>query len=105
MLSQPLICDDANGGAIDANAFDDGKQRWIMWKDDGNALGGATTCTGGPKGPDYKSTAIKIQKVARDGITLQGGTKTILDNNGKGDDGVVEAPAMWKIHDDQYVSA
>ncbi|RYP01890.1 hypothetical protein DL764_006037 [Monosporascus ibericus] len=89
--------------AIDANAFDDGNQRWIMWKVDGNALGGATTCTGGKKSSDYKPTPIKIQKVARDGITLQGSPKTILNHNGASDDGLVEGPAMYKIHADQYV--
>ncbi|RYP81933.1 hypothetical protein DL769_001777 [Monosporascus sp. CRB-8-3] len=102
-IGRPLICDQAGGGAIDANAFDDGSQRWIMWKVDGNALGGATTCTGGEKSSDYKPTPIKIQRVARDGITLQGSPKTILNHNGAADDGLVEGPAMYKIHPDQYV--
>ncbi len=41
--STPLICDDAGGGAIDAAGYDDGQNRWIMWKVDGSALGGLTT--------------------------------------------------------------
>ncbi|KAK7751360.1 hypothetical protein SLS62_006616 [Diatrype stigma] len=102
-LEQPLICDKENGGAIDAAGFDDGEYRWIMWKVDGNALGGATTCTGGEKSDEYKPTPIKIQKVSRDGLTLQGSAKVIFDNNGKGDDGVVEGPSMYKVRPGSYV--
>ncbi|RYP69256.1 hypothetical protein DL771_006224 [Monosporascus sp. 5C6A] len=101
-IGRPLICDQTGEAAIDANAFGVGNQRWIMWKVDGNALGGATTCTGGKKSSDYKPTPIKIQKVARDGITLQGSPKTILNHNGTSDGGLVEGPAMYKIHPDQY---
>lgn len=104
-LDKPLICDQKNGGSIDPSGFDDGTNRWIMWKVDGNALGGATTCTGGNKSGDYKPTPIKIQKVSRDGLKLQGSPKVILDNNGAGDDGVVEGPSMYKVQPGQYVSA
>ena len=41
--STPLICDDAGGGTIDASGYDDGTNRWILWKVDGSALGGLTT--------------------------------------------------------------
>ena len=44
--AQPLICNDAGGGVIDASGYDDGVNRWILWKVDGNSLGGATTCQG-----------------------------------------------------------
>ncbi|KAI0139377.1 glycoside hydrolase family 43 protein [Hypoxylon sp. NC0597] len=103
VTNKPLICDDAGGGIIDPVQFDDGKNRWIIWKVDGNALGGKTTCTGGPKTGDYKPTPIKIQKVSRDGMTLQGNPKTILNHNGEADDGVVEGPAMWKRKPGSYV--
>lgn len=75
-----------------------------MWKVDGNALGGATTCTGGDHSSDYKPTPIKIQKVSRDGLSLEGSAKTILDNNGEEDDGVVEGPSMHKVNPGEYVS-
>ncbi|KAI2784350.1 glycoside hydrolase family 43 protein [Daldinia loculata] len=103
VTSQPLICDDAGGGIIDAAQFDDGKYRWIIWKVDGNALGGRTTCTGGPKTDDYKPTPIRIQKVSRDGLTLLGSPKTILNHAGDKDDGLVEGPVMYKRKPGSYV--
>ncbi|RYP36812.1 hypothetical protein DL767_003202 [Monosporascus sp. MG133] len=63
----------------------------------------ALPCTGGKKGSDCKPTPIKIQKVARGGITLQGSPKTILNHNGASDDGLVEGLAIYKIHLGQYV--
>ncbi|XDG09047.1 hypothetical protein ABKA04_008662 [Annulohypoxylon sp. FPYF3050] len=101
--SGPLICDPSGGGVIDASGYDDGTDRWILWKVDGNSLGGATTCQGGTPSGSYKSTPIKIQKMARDAITLQGSAKTILDNEGASNDGVVEAPALYKIGNGNYV--
>ncbi|KAI0888738.1 glycoside hydrolase family 43 protein [Annulohypoxylon maeteangense] len=101
--SNPLICDTSGGGVIDASGYDDGTDRWILWKVDGNSLGGATTCQGGTPSGSYKSTPIKIQKMARDAITLQGSAKTILDNEGASNNGVVEAPALYKIGNGNYV--
>ncbi|VUC36756.1 unnamed protein product [Clonostachys rosea] len=99
----PLICDDANGGVIDASGYDDGKDRWIVWKVDGNALGGATTCQGGTPSGAYKPTPIKIQKMNRDALTLVGSAKTILDNEGASNNGVVEAPTVHKISDGRFI--
>ncbi|OTA95508.1 glycoside hydrolase family 43 protein [Hypoxylon sp. CO27-5] len=101
--SQPLICDGANGGVIDPAGYDDGTNRWIMWKVDGNSLGGATTCQGGTPSGSYKPTPIKIQRMARDALTLLDSPKTILDNWGASNDGVVEAPSLYKIADGNYV--
>ncbi|KAI0385717.1 glycoside hydrolase family 43 protein [Hypomontagnella monticulosa] len=103
VTSKPLICDDAGGGVIDPVQFYDGKNRWILWKVDGNALGGKTTCTGSPHTGEYKPTPIRIQRVSGDGLTLQGNPKTILNHSGDADDGVVEGPAMWKRKPGSYV--
>ena len=100
---QPLICNAAGGGVIDASGYDDGKDRWIVWKVDGNSLGGATTCQGGQPSGAYKPTPIMIQRMARDATTLLGSPKTILDNWGASNNGVVEAPALYKIGDGNYV--
>ncbi|KAI1434482.1 glycoside hydrolase family 43 protein [Xylaria sp. CBS 124048] len=99
----PIICDDENGGVIDASGYDDGVDRWIVWKVDGNSLGGATTCQGGKPSGDYKSTPIKIQKMKRDALTLEGPPKQILDNEGKSNNGVVEAPVLYKVSDKNFV--
>ncbi|KAI0012989.1 glycoside hydrolase family 43 protein [Xylariaceae sp. FL0662B] len=101
--SEPLICDAAGGGAIDASGYDDGVDRWILWKVDGNNLGGATTCQYGTPSGSYTSTPIRIQRMARDATTLLDGPSTILDNLGAANDGVVEAPSLYKIADGNYV--
>ncbi|ORY60258.1 glycoside hydrolase family 43 protein [Pseudomassariella vexata] len=101
--STPLLCDAAGGGVIDASGYDDGTDRWIIWKVDGNSLGGATTCQSGTPSGSYRSTPIKIQRMARDATTLLDGPKTILDNQGASDDGVVEAPALYKIPNGDFI--
>ncbi|KAI1420787.1 glycoside hydrolase family 43 protein [Xylaria sp. FL1777] len=99
----PLICNDAGGGVIDAAGYDDGTNRWIFWKVDGNSLGGATTCQGGTPSGSYKSTPIMIQRMARDALTLLDSPSKILDNEGASNNGVVEAPSLYKIGNGNYV--
>ncbi|GAW25062.1 putative glycoside hydrolase family 43 protein [Rosellinia necatrix] len=99
----PLICNDAGGGVIDAAGYDDGVDRWIMWKVDGNNLGGATTCQGGTPSGAYKPTPIMIQRMARDALTLLDRPSQILDNEGASNNGVVEAPSLYKIGNGNYV--
>ncbi|KAK6844974.1 glycoside hydrolase family 43 protein [Apiospora arundinis] len=95
----PIACNDDGGGLIDAAGYDDGTNRWIVWKVDGSALGGATHCIGGGTSDVYISTAIQITRMERDAVTLAGPTKTIFDNNGAGDDGIVEAPSLARAGD------
>ncbi|KAI1300600.1 glycoside hydrolase family 43 protein [Xylaria venustula] len=99
----PLVCDDAGGGIIDPSGYDDGTDRWLLWKVDGNSLGGATTCQGGTPSGSYISTPIKIQRVARDALTLLDSPSQILDNEGASNNGVVEAPSLYKIADGNYI--
>lgn len=101
--SAPLICNDAGGGVIDASGYDDGVDRWILWKVDGNSLGGATTCQGGAPSGAYKSTPIMIQRMARDALTLLDKPSKILDNEGASNNGVVEAPSLYKISNGNYI--
>ncbi|RYP58295.1 hypothetical protein DL769_009015 [Monosporascus sp. CRB-8-3] len=101
--AQPLYCDDAAGGVIDPAGYDDGVNRWIMWKDDGNSLGGATTCQGGQPSGDYRPTPIKIQRMARDALTLLDSPKVIMDHEGRNNNGVVEGPSIYKVRDDLFV--
>lgn len=95
----PLACNDAGGGLIDAAGYDDGTNRWVLWKVDGSALGGATNCIGGGTSDVYISTAIQIQRMERDAVKPAGVPKTIFDNNGAGDDGIVEAPSLARAGD------
>ena len=102
--AEPLICDNDNGGVIDPAGYDDGTDRWIYWKVDGNSKGGATSCqSGGGKGSTYYPTPIKIQRMARDALTLIGSPVTILDNQGAANDGIVEAPSLYKAPNGEFV--
>jgi beta-xylosidase len=39
-----LICPLAQGGAIDAAAYNDNGQRYLVWKVDGNSIGNGGAC-------------------------------------------------------------
>ena len=39
-------------------------------------------------------TPLRVQRLAGDGVTLQGSATTILDNEGASDQGIVEAPDL-----------
>ncbi|KAF5344398.1 hypothetical protein D9756_010124 [Leucocoprinus leucothites] len=78
--SSPLICDLANGGAIDASGFQaPGGALYILWKVDGNSIG--------------RSTPIKIQHVGANGFDLLGSPTTLITNDPI-DGGLIEAPSM-----------
>lgn len=79
-IGKPLVTEPAPG-AIDAHHFQaaDG-QRYILWKVDGNAVG--------------KATPIKIQRLAADGLSLQGSPTTILSNTLSWEGPLVEGPWM-----------
>lgn len=101
-LPNPLFCPLAQGGAIDPSWFvDTGGQRYITYKIDGNSLGHGGPCSNAVA--PYVPTPIMLQAVMGDGVTLQGGSTQILDNDGAGDTGVVEAPSLVKAPDDTYV--
>lgn len=78
-----------------------GGQRYITYKIDGNSIGHVGIC-GNDVAP-FVPTPINLQAVAADGVTLQGGPMTLLDNEGLTDDGVVEAPSLVKSAEGEYV--
>jgi arabinan endo-1,5-alpha-L-arabinosidase len=39
-VEHPLICQIEQGGSIDAASFEDGGERYLLWKNDGNSVGG-----------------------------------------------------------------
>ena len=78
--SEPLICDLANGGAIDASGFEaPGGGLYVLWKVDGNSEG--------------KPTPIKTQHVGANGYDLLGSPTTLITNDPI-DGGLIEAPSM-----------
>ncbi|WP_405058056.1 family 43 glycosylhydrolase [Kribbella sp. NBC_01505] len=74
--TEPLICPLDLGGAIDANTFvDRDGSRYLVWKNDGNAIG--------------KPSTLWLTKTTDNGKTLVGGNSALLSSNG-----IAEAPDL-----------
>ncbi|HEX9105539.1 MAG TPA: glycoside hydrolase family 43 protein, partial [Polyangia bacterium] len=80
-LVAPLV-HDANMGLIDATEFEaaDGS-KYLLWKEDGNAVG--------------KPTPIHGQPLAADGLSLTGSPSTLITNDQAWEGAVVEGP--WLV--------
>jgi beta-xylosidase len=85
----PLICEDTEGGSIDASPFrDDDGSLYLYWKNDGNAIGIPTNLYGQP--------------LTADGLSMAGERVTLLTNNPSSWHGhVIEAPQVHK-NDGRY---
>lgn len=85
-IGSPLVTE-PSPGAIDAHYFraSNGKQ-YILWKLDGNAVG--------------RSTPIKIQQLAADGLSRTGSITTILSNTLSWEGALVEG--AWMIEQGGY---
>ncbi|RGC69257.1 Extracellular endo-alpha-(1-_5)-L-arabinanase 1 precursor [Micromonospora sp. MW-13] len=80
----PLVCNGGEGGDIDASSFVDGTGlRYLLYKDDGNAVG--------------QPTSLWLQRVAADGVTLQGARVELLRNDRPEEAGIVEAPVLTRV--------
>ncbi|WP_405096622.1 family 43 glycosylhydrolase [Micromonospora sp. NBC_01412] len=80
----PLVCNGGEGGDIDASSFVDGTGlRYLLYKDDGNAVG--------------QPTSLWLQRVAADGVTLQGTRVELLRNDRSEEAGVIEAPVLTRV--------
>ena len=93
--NKPLACPIKQGGAIDAAGYVDGNDVYVVYKVDGNSLGGGGQCG---NGDSSHPTPIMLQKVAADGFTPVGDAKQILDR-GPGDGPLIEAPSLVKSGD------
>jgi beta-xylosidase len=75
----PLVCQD--DGSIDAAHFvDRDGQRYLIWKEDGNSR--------------RVSSIIWIQRLAQDGVTLQGAPWEVIRNDRRWEAKVVEGPYL-----------
>ena len=87
---QPLVCQRAEGGSIDASAFrDDDGSLYLLWKNDGNAIG--------------KPTYIYSQRLSSDGTKLVGRATRLVKNDEGWEGAVVEAPTLWKEEGRYYL--
>ncbi|GAA3463996.1 family 43 glycosylhydrolase [Saccharothrix longispora] len=86
---QPLVCDATEGGAIDPASFVDADgTRYLLYKNDGNAIG--------------RRASIWLQRTEADGISFVGGRVGLLHDLGAEEQGVVEAPVLVR-RPSQYV--
>lgn len=87
--SGPLVCESEQGGSIDAHSFRaaDGSL-YLFWKNDGNAIGVDTWISG--------------QRLAADGVTLQGKAKRLFRQDLPWEGDLVEAPFLWE-HDGKFL--
>ena len=80
-LAAPLV-HDANMGLIDATELEDADgKKYLLWKEDGNAVG--------------KPTPIHGQPLAADGLSLTGSPSTLITNDQTWEGAVVEGP--WLV--------
>jgi hypothetical protein len=86
---QPLVCDAGEGGDIDPSSFvDAGGARYLLYKNDGNAIG--------------RPAIIWLQPTAADGVTFTGARVELLRNDRPEEQGVIEAPVLVR-RASQYV--
>ncbi|TDU89813.1 glycosyl hydrolase family 43 [Kribbella voronezhensis] len=79
--SRPLICEAEEGGSIDASPFQDSSgQRWLYWKNDGNAIG--------------VDTWISVSRLSADGLRLIGEPTRLIKQTLPWEGTLVEAPYM-----------
>jgi len=77
----PLVCNPGEGGDIDASSFvDSDGSRYLLYKNDGNAIG--------------VTTWVYLQRVGSDGIGFIGGRTGLIRNDRPEERGVIEAPVL-----------
>ena len=85
-----LICQVDQGGSIDPSSFmDDDGTRYVLWKNDGNCCG--------------FDTYLYIQKVAPDGLTLEGEPTKLIKEDKAWEGRLIEAPTLWKQNGKYYL--
>lgn len=86
-----FACPLSQGGAIDPAGFQDSDgSLYVVYKIDGNSLGGGGTCG---NGNDAYSTPTMLQAVEADGVTPTGDPVQLLDHDSS-DGPLIEAPNL-----------
>ena len=81
--SGPLVCEEKQGGSIDASPFIAGDgEAWLYWKNDGNAVG--------------VDTWISVQQLSADGTGLVGTPRRLFKQDLPWEGHLVEAPFVWE---------
>ena len=80
---EPFVCQAGQGGSIDASPFVDGDGAlYLLWKNDGNAVG--------------RDTRIYAQRMSPDGLRLLGKPVKLIEQGAEWEGELVEAPVMWR---------
>ena len=87
--TQPALCQWSEFGDIDPRTFMDGGQEYLLWKSDDNAGESPPTST-------FKPTKLWSQKLAADGVTLEGSPTLLLTPDRSWEVPLIEAPDMLK---------
>ncbi|GAA0817118.1 glycoside hydrolase family 43 protein [Spirilliplanes yamanashiensis] len=78
---EPLVCQAGEGGSIDASPYTDADGGlWLLWKNDGNAVG--------------EPTYLYSQRLSADGLTVTGKPARLSRNDAAWEAHVVEAPQL-----------
>ncbi|HWB03694.1 MAG TPA: glycoside hydrolase family 43 protein [Verrucomicrobiales bacterium] len=88
--SEALVCQTGMGGSIDASPFtaEDGT-RWLLWKNDGNAV--------------QQKTWIWMQRLSPDGLRLEGEAVRLIQNDTAWEGKMVEAPTLVRRDGSYYL--
>lgn len=99
--NNPLACPLEQGGAIDANSFQDSDgTRYILYKIDGNSVGHGGDCNNSIE--PMAATPIMLQRVSEDGVTPVGDAVQLIDRDAS-DGPLVEAPSLVRARDGTYL--
>lgn len=79
-LGRPLICPTSIGGAIDAATYVENGVRYLLYKNDGNAVG--------------QDTWLWLQRVTTDGLGLIGSPVRLIRQDRPEEGGLIEAPVL-----------
>jgi beta-xylosidase len=86
----PLLCQADLGGSIDAGPFrDTDGSLYLVWKNDGNAIG--------------VDTWIYAQRLSADGLRLEGAAAKLLRQTEPWEGRVVEGPFLWRHNGKLYL--
>jgi beta-xylosidase len=87
---RPFVCQVREGGSIDASPFadEDGKL-YLLWKNDGNAVG--------------RDTYIYAQRLSADGMDLLGQPVRLFKQGAAWEGELVEAPVLWRHRGGYYL--
>ncbi|CAK4030734.1 glycoside hydrolase family 43 [Lecanosticta acicola] len=100
--TEPWVCPEADGGAIDASGFlDSDNSRYVLYKIDGPAAHNGGYCAS--TNNIVTNTSIMLQRTQSDGYTKIGSPVSIWNNQGVSDHYQTEAPSLVKNGDTYFL--